>query len=909
MTVAYHRIWISMIWEVTIVPSVTSQATFSNDTIVPSTRTLSTISERESKRDFLPFDGNERKEDTYRNAERSKITSLSPTYQTINHDYSHRCSKSNKQLISVLSGNEKESHDRMKDKMSKEDTHCQIYKNMNNASDAPFIELGAVHKILDFITDSDPKVSSLTNNCCNEISRTLQCLLAQHHDKKLEDLLLNDSSLYRCEHCGVISYMLESRPTIEKIKRNETKTRHNDDTITAERDCINNDRNNKKSEILISPPNLINNKKSRIHDSKMNNRTEYKNQLSEVELLPTKERAFVMKRYIENSDEANNISVTKADISDMVKNQFYPDNNAIKKLFTDLETEKKNKKYECDSAARNNPGKHDSSNAIKTYGSIDREEVVREILYESKSQIDDLLARDQCSNIAQKIQALQRLLGKHDDIYPVVDTVKYLARGPFTELDKKENELLSKLQERRYTQLNDARNGRSSVLYGSREDYLQRDAGFWLFDESGHLPQIALDEYHYLPMPGIDKNRENISSPANISRYSHMIKKKKTGSWSNYMEKDSLENCTHLEQREESNATIFSSSSVENLMYGSLDKKYEINNVDDEDIPRGRKLVSSKPSLDIARHVRAQIAKDKYSGNAKESIGELCIHGSNVLVQLSPETRRKIYHLIKTIVSSDKDSTFFHKKYLTSKKLLHSKSADAAFTHSDKTDNEITNICADDCIPTKLSELAEDKNCLLRRQDNFGNMYNQNLNKSKESVKIFHENMTSVSSDKCADNSKKKILRQIVYKDASLKNIVGNNDEYITAKILSIYRKILENSVDMDWENFREFVEVLHPGEKELWRDVCKTISEEARRIGDDADDNTEICIEISPVNPKEILKKDEVTTYTREIVFELDMTLKDVENFLNKKLAEKHLETYKDAENRIGATVGGKRL
>lgn len=901
------------LWEVTIVPSVTSQATSSNDTIAPSTKTLSIISEQESKRDFcLAFDGNERRKDIYRNIERSKITSLSPTYQTLNHDYAHRSFKSNKQ-ISVLRGNEKESHDRMKDKLSKKDTRSQTCKDMNNASDAPFIELGAVYKILDFITDSDPKISSLTNNCCNEISRTLQCLLAQRHDKKLEDLLLNDSSLYRCEHCGVISYMLGSRPTIEKIKRNETKTRHNDKAIAVERDC-NNDRNNEKSEILINPPNLINNMQSRINNSKVNNRTKYKDQLSEVELLPTKERAFVLKRYIESSNEANNTSVIKADISDTIKNKFYPDKNAIKKLFADLETKKKNKQYECDSTARNNPGKHESSNAIKTYDSIDREEVVREISYESKSQIDNLLARDQYSNIAQKIQASQRsldfLLDKHDDIYPVVNTVKYLARGQFTELDKKENELFSKLQERRYTRLNDARNGRSSVLYGSREDYPQRDAGFWLFDESGHLPQIASDEYHYLPVPRIDNNKENVSFPANVSRYSHMVKKMKMDSWSNYMEKDSLENCALLEQRRESNATIFSSSSIENLIYGSLDRKFEISNIDDEDIPRGRKLVSSRPSLDIARHVRAQIAKDRYSDNAKESIGELCIHDSDVLVQLSPETRRKICHLIKTIVSSDKDSTFFHKKYLTSEKLLHSKSADAAFTHFDKIDNkEITNICADDCIPTKLSELAENKNCLLRRQDNFVNICNQNLNKSKDSVKIFHENMSSVSSDKFADNSARKIVRQIVYKDASLKNIVENNDEYITAKVLSVYRKILKNSEDMDWENFRKFVEVLHPSEKKIWRDVCKAISEEARRTGGDADDNTEICIEISPVSPEEILKTDEVTTCAREIVFELDMTLKNIENFLNKRLAEEHLDTHKDAENGIGTTVDKKRF
>jgi len=479
------------LWKVTIVPSVISQATSSNDTITSLTRTLSTISERESKQDFyLPFDENERKKDIYKNVERSKITSLSPTCQKLNHDYSF---KSDKQLISVLRRNEKESHDQIKDKLNKGGIRSQIYKDINNTSDVPFIELRAVYKILDFITDSDPKVSSLTNNCCNEISRILQCLLAQHHDKKLEDLLLNNSFLHKCEHCGVISYVLES------------KTKHNSETIIAERDCTN-DQNNEQSGILISPPNLINNVQSRINDSKVNNQTEYKDELSETK-LPIKERSFVMKRCDENSNKANNISATKADIRATIKNKFYPDNEAIKKLFTDLETEKKNEKHECNSAVQNNRSKHDSSNAMKAYASsIDREEVVREILYERKSQINDLLTGDRRS-ISQKIQT-SRLSDKHGDIYPVVNTVKYLARGQFTELDKKEDEFLSKLQEKRYTRLGDTRNERSSILYGSREDYLSR--GFWLFDELGRLPQIALDKYCYPPMPKTDNNFRDI---------------------------------------------------------------------------------------------------------------------------------------------------------------------------------------------------------------------------------------------------------------------------------------------------------------------------------------------------------------------------------------------------------------
>lgn len=870
------------LWQATVVPSITSQTTFSNDTMVLSTKTLN---EQESKRDFsLPFDGNEKKKIIYRNAERSKITSLPPICQKLSHNYSH-CSFKSDMPISTLHGNKEESHDRTKDKINKEDIHSQICKDMNNASAASFIELGVVYKILDFIKDYDFKVSLLTDNCCNKISRTLQCSLAQHR-KKLEDLLSNDSSLHRCEHCG-ISCILGSHRTIKNIKSHRIHPRHNDET--AEHDCNNNDQNNEKSEISINPSNLINKVQSKIKDAKINHRTDNKDQLSKLKLLPNKERAFIMKKYIESLNEANNISVTKTNINATIKNKFFPDNN-IKKLFTDLEIEKMNKRYESNSAAQNNFNKYESLNEIRVYANIDKEKVVRKISYEPKLHSNNLLAKDQFSNIVQKIKASQ-LLDKHSDIYPVIDNVKHLAHGQFMELDKKENELLSKLQERRYIP-NDARNGQNSVLYGSREDYSQHDTGFWLFDESKHLSQIASDEYRYLPMLRLDNNRENISFSANNSRYSHTVEKI-TDNWSNYIERDSLEDCALLEQTRKSNATIFSSSSVNNLIYGSLDRKYEINNIDDEDIPQGHKLVSSKPSLDIARHFRAQIAKDRNSGNAKDSIDELHTHDSNILVRLSSETRRKIYRLIKTIISSDKDQTFFHKKYLMndvlkSAKLLHSKSMDAAFAHSNKIDNEIINICADDCIPIKLSNL-EDKNHLLKRQDNFVNICNQELNKSKDFIKICHEK-TSAS----ADNSTKKIIRQIIYKDELLKNVRNNNDthEYMITEILPIYCKILENCKDMDWENFRKFVEVLHPDEKESWHNVCEIISKEAERMSGD----TEIYIEISPVNLKK--KTGEIITCKREIVFELDMTLKNMENFLNKKFVEKCLDTPKNAED-----------
>lgn len=880
------------LWEVTIVPP---QTTFSSDTIVLSPRTLSTISEQESKQDLSFNKNKEEIENGCRNTKKTKITSLSSSYQKLNHDISHSSHQSNKRLSRALYENETKLHDQINKKISKENTYSQTCPNINNASRAPCIELGAVHKILDFITNFDVKVSSLTNNYYNEISRILQCLLAQRNDERLEDLLLKDSSFYKCECCGVISYIPELCPA---TKENSTKTRTRDAEITTvERDCINYDQNKKELKISINLPDLKKNTPSRISvdGSKIDCRDIYKDQLNGTELLPIKKRTLAMRDCIGNPNEVNNISDTETDVNIKIKHKSL-NNNTIKRLFTDFETAKRDK-YDYNSIMRNNNLNRCESSTMKTHADIDKEQIVRKISYERKSQIDDVLVGDMRSKTAHEIHGSQRLFEKHDNIYSVIDTMKYLIRDQFTILDKQKDELFSKLREKHCTYLENPRNGQSTILYSSRDDYPQRDSGFWLFDKTGHLPEIALDEYRYLPMSRLNDNRKNVDFSMNRLPCSN-IREKIKNTDNNYIEKDSLEDL--LEQGRESDTTAFSSSSAENLIHEwieSLDRKYKINDMDG-DISRGRKLVSSRASLDIARHVRAQFANDRRSNNDKKSMRKIQAHDSDIFAQLSPKIRRKIYHLIQKIVSSGSAKDSYQEKYLMTDTLnnekLHSKSVDASSVHS----NEITNNCVNDCISAKLSELLEDENYLCKRQESFINTYNQDLNNSKDSVKIPHENIAiSTSSDKfgktrrLSDNFMRKVTRHIIYKDESLKGIVGNNKHTVT-NISTIYRKILENSENMDWDSFRKLVEILHPGQKELWRDICKTINEEVRRIID-TDNNTEICIEISPlVNPENILKASKVTTYTREIVFELDMTLKDVETFFNKKPAEKHLDT-----------------
>ncbi|XP_032667281.1 uncharacterized protein LOC116842328 [Odontomachus brunneus] len=870
------------LWEVTILPSLSSQATSSNDTLGTSVRVLNTITE--TKRGMhSSIDGRkgENEAATHKSAVRPKIA-ISSTYEKLNHDHSRLSFTRDKRSTSASRGDEKE-FNRVDEKLSNK--RFGVCKD--NEWRAPFIELGAVYKVLDFITDSDPKVSSLTNSCCNEISRTLRYLIALSSDKKLDDLLSNDPSLYRCERCGVISHMLG--PVIEEIKRSRTRAVQDADIAIVERDCINrHHRDKKKSQISTSHSNSSHNAQSRmfVDNCEVDRRVKHEGKLNEKS-LPVKERSFVMRRRIESPNGANDISATETDANAKIKNTSL-NNSAIKRLFADYEAARRNTGYDSNCATRNDRFCHvKPSTTSKIRANIDKEIVVRKISYENKSQftMEGLRSRG-----TRKSQGQRRLFEKDDDVLSVGNTVKYLAGGQLTVLDKGENDLLSKLQDRCRICLEEPRKGQSSVLYGSRDDYYPRcDPGFWLFDKSGHLPEVPLDEYHFLPMPRLDDSSDGF-------RARNMGKSpRKTGSWTECVEKDSLENCTLLERRQDSDTTTFSSSSAENLMYewiGALDEKDNTNDTY-SDVPRGRPLVSSRPSLDIARHVKAKIAEARRPNDTGESMGEAQSHNSDVLARLSSETRNKMCHSIRKMILSDaKNSVFCHEKDLatcidaTNSEKLAPKSSNVTFVHSDKSFS-----------------------FLIERRANVVEVCSPSMDKSKDHVQISHEYSTAVvpadelrkTQEKFAGDSYGRVSRRIVYKNLSSEN-VDNDDGQIVTEISPVYREILQNSEDMDWDGFRELIERLHPGQKELWRDICKTVDEEAARLSGDANGSMEVCIEISPVILGEYLKTDKPMACAREIAFELDMTMKDVESFLDKRphLAEERLDTHKATDENV---------
>jgi len=868
--------------ETTIVPSVSfktvslsSRGTFST--------TLSITSEQESKRNsYSPFRNGKKNEDTREAAERSKIESTD--HPKSSRDGSRRAASSARKPISALCKSRKELNDRMNEKISAGSSCAVMCGETSDSVDAPFIELGAVYKILDFITDSDPNVSSLTSSCCNEISRILRGLLAHSPDKTLENLLLNDSSLYKCERCGVISYTLRSYA--EDIKESEMGMRRDAGNTTAKHDCVDDNQGNEKSKISMIPAGIDNNTRSEtsfVDDCKIvDRRVQRKHTSNRTRSSPVKERTFVMRNRVEGPNRTNDAT---ADAGAKIKDKSLNNNN-VRRKWMDAKVSRRQTRYECNDATQDDH-RSDKESLITAKADADKEEIVRKISYEPKSKIDDLLAGIWYSENARNTQ---RSFERHDDITAVTDTVKYLARGAFA--IKEDDELLSKLQNRHCARLANASKGQASVLYGSRNDYPHRSSGFWLFDESGHLPKV-LDDYRHLPTSELD-NRENARFVSDLLRRSDTAEKiKRSSSWSDCLERDSLEDCAQLRQRGESDTITFSSSSAENLIQkwiGTADRNW-IGNMDDE-VPLGRQLVSSRPSLDIARHVKAEIARGSCFDNAELSM--LRARDSNV-ARLSSETRTKICRLIRKVLSdAAEDSTSDRENCVTiealkDEELLQSKSVD--LNEFVNFDNQTTSSeCTNDRAPTKARDSSEDGNHPLRRPVNSANARSQDLDTSGDSVRVPHENMITTPYKSArrierADSSRR-IARRIIYKDASSRKAVNENDEYTMTEILPIYREILESSGSMEWDSFQELVEELHPDQKEIWRTICRTISEEAKRErAGDADDNMEVCIEISPVSPEETATTSKVMTYTREIVFEVDMTLKDVKSFLGKKL------------------------
>lgn len=170
----------------------------------------------------------------------------------------------------------------------------------------------------------------------------------------------------------------------------------------------------------------------------------------------------------------------------------------------------------------------------------------------------------------------------------------------------------------------------------------------------------------------------------------------------------------------------------------------------------------------------------------------------------------------------------------------------------------------------------------------------------RSSLKKNHRILTSSSSrlkmlySKISGSSEKEINEKISFDTDNQINL--NKEE---SKVSSLYKRILEDEEGMDWETFQQLVEALHPAQRELWKDVCKVVKNEAKRVS-----GTEVCIEVKPITKNAKISESEYSKDADEISFELDMKLEDVEDFFEKRLRSclinKKLKTIKMQQRNI---------
>ncbi|XP_076634237.1 uncharacterized protein LOC143348177 [Colletes latitarsis] len=177
------------------------------------------------------------------------------------------------------------------------------------------------------------------------------------------------------------------------------------------------------------------------------------------------------------------------------------------------------------------------------------------------------------------------------------------------------------------------------------------------------------------------------------------------------------------------------------------------------------------------------------------------------------------------------------------------------------------------------------------------------LRSLKSTRSVRSNNLTAHPSTPSNDNSLNtlnNIARRISYEESLLKTMYDCGCDG-TANTLLLYRRILEDTEKMDWDTFQRFIEKLHASQRDVWRNICDAVNKEARRIADKSDGIAEVCIEISSI-PRDGTM-NEGRTCGDEIVFEMDIALRDVEGFLDRQqpFAEKgHLDTLERASEVI---------
>ncbi|KAK9295866.1 hypothetical protein QLX08_009975 [Tetragonisca angustula] len=747
---------------------------------------------------------------------------------------------------------------------------------------APLLELGAVCKICDSLEKDSAPFAFLLRDVVAE----LQLAMRRWGDKKLKEVLSNDPSMKMCEHCGVISRAKPRCTSVESRKSPLTTSYFlstqmfpdvssggDDDAKTDGQARRINCRKEQETKRVREYRNVQRNgnrlgKKERMDDGRTYGSREISLTVKRENNFPQRVETMVAEREHEMRPDAINreaLDTDKTELQDYVESlrikNFKGTVEATTECQSRVETDsnfEENDRNEGDTtvdfggnflysnrvdcegkfASRSKLNKCKMSSARKEQLNFN-EKVLTDILYE-QSESD---FADSAPSNCQPLNNRQRAGNKHNQSTNVVNDaaqsgneVTYLARDRVESTDRKSKESVSQLDETTRVHSRYPTNRRSFVLHDKLYPELS------ISDESMSSDRIGRDRVPNVASVDSQNRSRHVESVWNV---------KQLDSLACLMENDSLENCVEasstLAQINESNTTLVSSSSAENMI---------------------REWVKV-PQIGEKTSVRNETCKtlDLKSPPVDSSCSKVSTDGQHDREDRCARQMRE---------SSSRNQTRNHRR---SKRTISSIIGGSFKLWNSK-----------DSIKDKGSE----KRFRKRLFESFKSV------KSVKSTKLIKE-LRGNSESLDSSNSVQNITRRIIYDESSLKNLTDNSGNKME-ETLSRYQRILASTEKMDWRSFRRFVENLHPGKRNVWRDICKIIDDKVKRITDEDDGAAEICIEITSV-PSRKEREQERGTCSNEIVFEMDVTLGDVERYHSRQLpstGKEQLDTLKRANEVI---------
>ncbi|XP_076295594.1 uncharacterized protein LOC143216434 [Lasioglossum baleicum] len=774
------------------------------------------------------------------------------------------------------------------DKNCLHDPHSsQVCKDTDRG---PLIELGAVNRVFNLLhRESFENVSSLTFPFRDTIIK-LQSLLSRYNSNELQQILSSDSSMKVCQHCGVISCSKSRSKSVES-RQSPPRTSYflntqifsNDNTDSKAHRTIEKFYNTKKQQKRFGK--CSDSQKSstckRYDDNKKNSKSTDSTDKPDGKVSGnTAQRVEIMIAERENGVETEKTRIVQSVVSEQVSEESKTANKkdlqscinvfqAAEPLFVKgekislpkcsdkaseiekIQKEESNKNCMKTIAVAVDPKASQNTKPVNlampndvlsfvdnnllrrkqirqkspigSQSSMNKtnEKVLKDIFFE-KSKADG-------SEIPQ-LKSMQDVMN-NCNIDSIIDTMAYLAGGRFDSTYKKQDEFVVQFNDRSWVQSRNSNNRRCFILHAGRDGDPQLDTAFNMYGESKH--------------PDRTTSKNKFGNAKNTLRSSEQ-----SASLTCVMEDDSLENCTKANLRVDSDHSG-SSSSAENMIreWMSCSQKEDRSGVNSRDI-----TVSSSPVI-IGLDVNLQTPgiNDKC----------VCCTETSIDMQRDPEVKH----------SNEKRDSFLS-------------SNDRSRTHTSGENSKVGN------SKESVSSDAKKKKCEQVDSSGTKKFGIKRFLESLKSIKSwrsmkYKQSKSSTSSNKNFLHSSvsRKVARRINYNESSLKSLIDNNRGHgEVANTLTLYRKILEDTKEMDWDSFRRFIGKLHASQKELWHDICDAIDNEAKRLADKGDGVTEVCIEISSVPGKGT--KHAERSCSNEIVFEMDMTLRDVEGFLDSELA-----------------------